>query len=156
MGYIIQNVSETDHCILRHLASECGSLDVHTHYTYWVMCKYFGSNSFILYEGMEPIGYIMALETADTVFIWQVGILPEYRHLKLSHELYDAVFKVAKNKGKDVELSIAPDNRASYGAFESYCNGCDISFEKIGSATVKDINGTLIEDEVLYHARLNE
>lgn len=151
----IRNVVEADAALLRDFARKCPPLDLHTPYTYWVLCKFFSQSCFILSEDKKDMGYIMAFEAENIIFIWQIGVLPQYRRKGCSKMLIQAVVDFAYGKNKNVAVSIAKENEASYGAFLRYCRTNSISFRKNGSLTVTDLEDTLfVEMEVIYELQL--
>lgn len=137
--YTIRNVKESDHAILRDLAKKCPPLDVHTPYTYWVNAKYFGECSFIVEWDGKPVGYIMAVDTPSVVFVWQIGILAKHQRKGLSQKLIAACVEYAVKVRKNMEVTIASDNVASYAAFSSYCQNNDISFGLMENICVSDV-----------------
>ncbi|HVO86642.1 MAG TPA: GNAT family N-acetyltransferase, partial [Candidatus Binatia bacterium] len=76
---------------------------------------------FIAEDGDTPVGFITSHKTDHTPpewFIWQVGILPEYRGQGLVEELQDRVVEVAREAGAvAIRTTIEPDNFRSFGAF---------------------------------------
>ncbi len=126
-----RHVKEGDAALLRHLALNCPPLDVHTPYTYWINACFFGTYSFLAYDMKKPIGYIMCLPKDDLLFVWQIGLLDEYRGKKLSYSLIKLAFENAENCGiKKMAVTIAPDNLASYNAFKNYCVENGYTFTK--------------------------
>ena len=147
----VRNACAADSPLLRALAAACGTLDVHTPYTYWVACQYHGSSIFILEDAGEPIGYIMALDNPDCVFLWQIGILASYRGKGLSQRLYTQVMNYAAAAGKKVQVTIAPDNKASFGALESYCRSHSLEIHTEQTLFLTDrIDPEFRETEVIY------
>lgn len=147
----IRNVTEQDFALLRWLAHRCGTLDVHTPYTYWTVCQYFHDTCFLLEADGQPIGYIMAVRTPETVFIWQIGILEPYRGLKLSPLLIGQVAACAEKAGMSIQVSIAQENAASYGAFTSYCAKHQLTMRPAGMVDISDLmEPDFHESEVLY------
>ena len=76
---MIRQVQPEDATLLRELARRCPPLDVHTHYTYWVIARYFGKNSFIAEQEGRGAAYITSVENNDTLLIWQIGITEALR-----------------------------------------------------------------------------
>ena len=149
--FTLRKIKAQDHPILRQLAEKCPPLDIHTQYTYWVNAMYYGECCFLLLSDDEPIGYIMSLDTPDAVFIWQIGIIEEYRGRKLSKKLIQACADYAEKVGKNLQVTIAEDNKASYGAFNSFCKKTGMKFEKIDEINVIDLNDeSFHEDEIRY------
>lgn len=151
---ILRNVTEDDAPVLRLLASKCPPLDVHTHYTYWIICKFFDKCSFLLADGDNEIGYITAVETDDCVFIWQIGVLEPYRSKGLSRKLIGAVVEYARQKDKDMQVSIEEKNIASYSAFKNFSEKNNLVFEKTGSLRITDLlDKAFCEEEIIYDIR---
>lgn len=148
---ILSSVKEKDASTLRFLAMHCEPLDVHTPYTYWVVAKHYGDGSFILVDNEKPIGFITTVETDSLLFVWQIGILHEYRGRGLSQRLIEAVFNYAVQKQKNMEVTIAEDNLASYSAFLHFCNYKNIGFDKVRKVEIRDLEDiSFKEDEIMY------
>lgn len=152
----VRNITKEDGPILRKLASDCGPLDVHTPYTYWVVSSFFGETGFVLEEEEKPIGYIMNLQKNDILFIWQIGILSEYRGNKFTRKLLDAVFKYARENGiKEILVTIASENKTSYFSFEKYCQLNKMVFEKAKEVKITDlIDEGFCECEIMYRIEI--
>ncbi len=154
-GITLRPVTEQDAATLRTIAALCPPLDVHTPYTYWVISHFFGDISFLLEQetenGQFPIGYITALETPKAVFIWQIGLLPEYRGQKLSQLLIGAVYEQAQKLAMPLCTTIDDDNISSRAAFGSFCAKNSLSMQPVGTVTLQasDIPG-FYETESLY------
>lgn len=143
-----RNIQPEDAVLLRHLAESCPPLDVHTHYTYWVVANYFGMCGFIAEDNGMPIGYIMAVETKNCVFVWQIGIIESYRGKDISRDLIKRVHEVAKTKELPLEVSIADENIPSRSAFSNYCKHNKCQMERIGMVELSD--DSFDEKEVFY------
>ena len=153
--YNLRSVKEKDASTLRFLAVHCAPLDVHTPYTYWVAANYYGEGCFILEDDENPIGFIMAVETASSLFVWQIGILLEYRGKGLSKKLIEAVFDYATQRQKNMEVTIAEDNIASYSAFSRFCNHKNIRIDKVRLVEVRDLeNLSFKENEIMYSIKV--
>ena len=147
----IRNVTANDGAIMRKLAHECGTLDLHTPYTYWVNACYQSESCFVAEEDGKPIGYIMAVDAPDVVFIWQIGIVPEWRGKGLADRLITKCVDYATKKNKNIEVTIAADNRASYRAFKKACDKRNIAMQHIGSVDIADmIDPAFTEKENRY------
>jgi predicted GNAT family acetyltransferase len=121
------------------LANRCQPLDLHTPFTYWVISKYFGKNSFILESNNQNIGFITSIYNDQFFCIWQIGIIDEYRKKGLSTLLIDKAinYAVAKNY-KTIQVSIAPNNKDSYCSFVNYSIQKGYSMTKVSDLTVLD------------------
>ena len=151
MKITIRNVQKTDNALLRHLAKQCPSLDLHTQYTYWATAYYFNKSSFILEDDGKPIGYIMALNTPDVIFIWQIGIIKEYRGKGLSCKLISAVMEYAKSINKPIEVTIASNNKSSFNAFKSAALKQNLKMIKSDEINIIDLDDDAFsENEIRY------
>lgn len=151
MKITIRNVEKTDNALLRHLAKQCPALDLHTQYTYWVNTYYFNKSSFILEDDGKPIGYIMTLNTPDVIFIWQIGIIKEYRGKGLSYKLISAVMEYAKSINKPIEVTIASSNKSSFNAFKSAALKQNLKMIKSDVINIIDLDDdTFSENEIKY------
>ncbi len=147
----IRNATESDGKIMRMLARKCGTLDLHTPYTYWVAAAHYSGCCFIMEEDGTPIGYIMAVDAPEIVFIWQIGILPEHRGKGLSRILIASCVGYAKERKKDIEITIAEDNENSYRSFARFCEKNGIAMVKTGTVVIDDLlDTTFIEKENRY------
>lgn len=126
------HVTERDAELLYELAKQCPPLDMHTPYTYWVICKYFANQSFVLVLDGQPIGYIMAIQTNDCMFLWQIGIKSDFRGRGYSQFLIDIVVTQANQLHLPVQTTIDINNVASYRAMAKYCGTQGLVFNQIG------------------------
>lgn len=149
MNISLRNVHEDEFFVLHELASQCKPLDLHTSYTYWVITHYYKEFCFILEEEENPVGFITALVNNSTGFIWQIGILQKYRGQKLSVKLIDSVLCSFQKKGIHlVQLTISPNNEASYNAFSRYCKNNAYSFQRLTNELIPDVD--IVHTEVVY------
>lgn len=128
-----RNIGEDDGMILYELAKKNKPLDVHTPYTYWVIAKYFGNTSFLMFDDGRPIGYITSVYNGQKLLIWQICVSEEYRGKNYAQSLIDLVFEQALNLELSVEVAISDDNGTSKAAFEKYCKEHDLKMNKNGT-----------------------
>ncbi len=126
-AFSVRTVTEADHALLHRLAEACPPLDVHTPYTYWVLCTRFPETCFVLLHDGEPAGFLTAVRSARELFIWQIGLLPAWRGQGLSQLLIHSAVSAAR-QGEAIRVTIAPDNLASLGAFQGYCRKHGLSW----------------------------
>lgn len=144
-------VTDGDAALLLHLARSCPPLDVHTGYTYWVICHLYRETAFVLEEGGRPVGYVMAVPHGRVLFVWQVGIQEEYRGLGLAGRLFDALAMASRGRFDLLELTISPDNAASLGAFNSWCRNAGLLVDAVGPIRVPEHEEP---GEILYRVNL--
>ena len=136
----VRSAAAGDAALLRDLARRCYPLDVHTPYTYWVVGRFFGRGCFLLEHAGEAVGYIMTVDTPECLFVWQIGLLEPWRAQGHSQILIGAAAEYAAQLGKEIQLSIAPENKASYGAFAAYCRDHGMTLEPCGEISLTDLN----------------
>lgn len=117
----IRNGSEGDTDAIYNLVPDLRPLTQHTWYTYWGLFHNFGNSCFIAEDGNEPVGFITShpsIRQSPEWFIWQAGILPEYRGRGLIDRLQDHVIERARHAGAiAITTTIEADNSRSFGAF---------------------------------------
>ena len=147
----LRSVKGSDANLLHHLALSCPPLDVHTNYTYWVVAEYFGEGCYILEEDNESIGYIMTIQTKDEIFVWQIGILDEFRGQGYSSLLIEKVISNAILTKRDVYVTIAKDNIVSFSAFSSVVKKSGLKMIPVDTVVLKDIDdSSFYENEIRY------
>ena len=147
----IRKVNSQNCIMLRNLAKRCKPLDVHTPYTYWVVCYLFGDGCFLLLDKNEPVGYILTVIKEDSLFIWQIGILENFREKKFSGILLNAVTQYAQEKKcKKMLVSISPENENSYHAFHQFCKHNNFLISHCGDVNLIDSFENFSEFEHIY------
>lgn len=150
----VRSAAAGDAALLRDLARRCYPLDVHTPYTYWVVSRFFGCGCFLLEHSGEAVGYIMTVETPECLFVWQIGLLEPWRGQGRSQTLIGAAAAYAAKLGKEIRLSIAPENKASYGAFSAYCRDHGMTLEPCGEVSLTDLEDKdFREYEICYRMK---
>lgn len=150
----MRSATADDAALLRDLARRCYPLDVHTPYTYWVVCRFFGTGCFLLEREGEAVGYLMTVDTPECLFVWQIGLLEPHRGQGHSQRLIRAAAEYASRLGKEIQVSIAPENQASYGAFSAYCRNHGMVMEPCGEVSLTDLEDkSFREYEVHYRIK---
>jgi L-2,4-diaminobutyric acid acetyltransferase len=154
MTIVIRPVTEADAIVLRRLAVLCPPLDVHTHYTYWVLCHIADNGSFIAEDDGEPVGFTTSLRDGDAFFIWQIGILPARRGAGLSTRLIGAVVDHARAQGlESLQFSIDPANTTSRAAFAAFAQHHGAALTQVGRVDLHDDDLDEVED--VYRMDMN-
>lgn len=125
-------LSAEDAPIIMEMAKNNPPLEEHTPYTYWVMCSYCNRCSYALFVDNQIIGYVMCVENPNTVFIWQLCVLPEFRKNGYATILLNEVFDLAKTLHKNIQMTIEDDNAASVGCFQKICTKYQCTMKVIG------------------------
>ena len=135
IGVEVRESQKQDVNPLFELVQELRPLTQHTPYTYWNLLNNFGNSCFIAIDNEQPIGFITSHPTTNPAsewFIWQAGILPDYRGQGLIDELQDKVIEVAKDYGAvAMRTSIKVDNPRSLGAFTRMATRLGAPMEEI-------------------------
>lgn len=148
---VIRKAEKNDFVLLRDMAQNCKPLDVHTPYTYWVVCQFFSDGCFIAEEDGVAVGSIMTVKGDDCVFVWQIGVLSEFRGKGISQHLYKAVLDYARDcKVKKIMLSISPDNDNSNFAFKNFCKKNELNIVQSGVCNIEIPAEQFFEKENLY------
>jgi len=114
-------------------------LDLHTPYTYWVISEFFHDWCFVLQIDGQSAGFVTCVQRDSTLFLWQVGILPEYRRHGYSRLLYAQVLDKALCQGIDViTTTIADDNVASRVSMESFFIRSGGTMRAVGTVELLD------------------
>ncbi len=150
----IRNITSDDVATLVGLAHQCPPLEIHTQYTYWVCANYYSRSSFILEDNKTPIGYVLVVDSPKAVFLWQIGIIPQYRKKGLSRVLLSACADYAKSEGKCIETTIAEENIDSLSAVSRFCKNNCFNLESCGEAIVLDSTGEVFEREKRFRIHI--
>jgi len=97
-------------------------LTLHTPFTYWVILRYWGSVCFVAEDNDQIVGLITsvgAVESADLLYVWQIGVDGDRRGKRLAQGLLDCLQAEAHTRGYlRFQVSIASDNGVSFNLFE--------------------------------------
>ncbi|MEN6379478.1 MAG: GNAT family N-acetyltransferase [Methanofastidiosum sp.] len=155
---IIRNCTVEDVENVRKFVNACKPLELHTPFTYWTLFNYFSNLCFLMIEGEELIGFISGIRSSldkDVVYLWQIGISKEQRGKNYALLLIDhfikAVIDMDCNK---IQVSISPENQASYNTFVKYAKKNSYTFAKIGEVKYNDQLSDKKEYEILYELQI--
>jgi len=155
---VIRNCTIEDVDRVRRFVDLCKPLELHTPFTYWTLFNYFSNLCFLMMEGEELIGFISGIRSSldkDVVYLWQIGISKEQRGKNYASLLIDhfikAVIGMDCNK---IQVSISPENQASYNTFVKYAKEHSYNFAKIGEVKYNDQLSDKKEYEILYQIEI--
>jgi len=147
----VLSATPAEYLKFRQMAINCPPLDVHTPYTYWVVVNFFSDECFFLVDDDKIVGSIMTLTKGNTIFVWQIAILEEYRSKGYSAMLYGSVFEYGKEHGmKKIMVSIDPGNKRSLAALYSFCEKNAYTVEVSGDIDIDIPDESCKEFEDLY------
>jgi L-2,4-diaminobutyric acid acetyltransferase len=151
-GLTYRELELPDAVELQRAVIDCSPLSLHTPYTYWVILTAGSGFCFGAWERTRLAAFALAIPLGqDRIFVWQLGVRPEFRGCQISHELLDRIWRTAMAAGlRSLETTIAPDNHASTAAFSSFADSHDLDFEADGDTTCQGPDGTIVDREVRF------
>jgi L-2,4-diaminobutyric acid acetyltransferase len=110
-----------------------GTLEVNTAYFYLIFCSDFKETCLIAQDGDDIAAFVIGYHppgTADTLFCWQIAVLPPWRGTGLSQRLLLAWLGMPGNgEVRWVTATVADDNMASDRMFRRFAESLDVSCE---------------------------
>lgn len=151
----VRSINERDADALFDLAANIPPLTPHSWYTYWNVASNFGGSCFITEADDEPVGFITSHPTTTHPrerFLWQLGLLPEYRGRGFAAWLQDRVVATARDAGAvAIRTTIEADNPRSLKSFERMATRLGTTLEEKGRFTPR---GSEVP-EVLYRMSID-
>lgn len=115
---------------LRRIASDSRVLAVNSGYYYALMVRHFSATCLVAEIDSRVCGYIIGYcppAQPDTLFVWQVGVGPEWQGKGMGRKMLISL--VQKKGPKFLEATIDPDNRASVKLFKSVARQMGASYD---------------------------
>ncbi|NLM44039.1 MAG: GNAT family N-acetyltransferase [Clostridiales bacterium] len=149
----IRSIKSQDIGEIRELIDYCKPLDLHTPFTYWILSEYFNNTCLALEDKGFIVGYVGGMKSSsmDGVFyLWQIGLLPEYRGKGFFSILLDRIIEEIKEIGCHcLEFSVLSDNYQSINAFTNYAKKKGLPIEKRGNLNFYDkITGEECKEDI--------
>ena len=131
-GVAVRECGPGDGPLLRHLAGRCRPLGVHTPYTYAALVFVQPSGCLVAEVCGEPVGFATTLHAVDSLFLWQLGVLPEWRGTGVAGLLLLAVGRRMRNAGlRAVTATVDPGNTPCLAALRAFATAVDAPFRKV-------------------------
>lgn len=116
------------------LVQATGVLEVNTAYFYLIFCDEFQDSCLVAEYRGQVIGVVLGFrrpKSVDTLFCWQIGVLPEWRGMGLAKQMLRAWIGFASNQTvTSVHATVAEDNAASDRLFRAFARdlgaNCDV------------------------------
>ncbi|WP_142847459.1 diaminobutyrate acetyltransferase [Telmatospirillum sp. J64-1] len=109
------------------LVRAAGTLDLNSCYVYLMLARWHAATSIVAEAADDENGPLAGLITAyrlpeqpDHLFVWQVGVAPEYRGIGLAGRMLDSLVRRLDPAPLMVETTISPSNTASQSLFRSF------------------------------------
>ncbi|WP_017473534.1 diaminobutyrate acetyltransferase [Amphibacillus jilinensis] len=102
------------------------TLDNNSAYKYIMMSHYFTDTCVVAKNDQHVVGFITGFispKQPDTVFVWQIGVDPEYSGRGIGSSLLTTLMDQVKDKGVNyIEATITPSNKASQALFKKFAS----------------------------------
>lgn len=116
------------------LVQATGVLEVNTAYFYLIFCGEFQDSCLVAEQDGRVIGVVLGFrrpKSTETLFCWQIGVLPEWRGRGLAKRMLKAWIGLPSNQSvSGVEATVADDNLASAHLFRGFARdlgaSCDV------------------------------
>lgn len=140
-GVAVRTALRSDGALLWSLAREAGGVDLNSPYAYMMTCRNFTETCVVAEVFGQPAGFVTAHRLPsrpDTLFVWQVAVLKEFRGLGIARAMLDALVTQPAAAGvRTVEATVTPTNAASEKLFNAFAKGRGATL-KIGAGFRKD------------------
>ncbi|MGA8114050.1 MAG: diaminobutyrate acetyltransferase [Actinocatenispora sp.] len=155
-GEVIFRAPElSDGARLWRMASDSGTLDANTPYSYLLWCRDFAATSVVGCSGGSVITFITGYlrpEAPDTLFVWQVAVDAAHQRRGLARRSLDAlVERVAQHHDVAyVEATVTPDNVPSARLFSGFARDKGAALTTNSLFSSEQFHGGDHDEEVLY------
>ena len=106
------------------LVQATGTLEVNTAYFYLIFCEEFQNTCLLAEHDGQVVGVVLGFrrpKSIDTLFCWQIGVLPSVRGQGLAKQMLKAWLRLAGNDSViHVQATVAKDNPASDRLFRAF------------------------------------
>lgn len=124
----------TDGPALWHLVGACPPLDQNSPYCYLLLAQHFAETSIVVRADVALAGAITGFllpAAADTLFVWQVAVHPDWRGQGLGARMLDALLARPGCAGvRFLETTVTPDNGPSNAMFAALARRLDAPLER--------------------------
>jgi L-2,4-diaminobutyric acid acetyltransferase len=116
------------------LVQAAGTLDLNSSYLYLLLCDHFADTCLLAERQEELLGFVTAYRPParpDSLFVWQVGVLPSARGQGIAKGLLKALLAlVAGHNIRWIEATISPSNTASRALFLALAQGLGVKIQE--------------------------
>jgi ribosomal protein S18 acetylase RimI-like enzyme len=125
--FTVESCTMEDFLAVRHVIDQSESLDHHTDYTYWVALNQW-PDLFLAAKGDgQVVGFAFGLRNAsnpERVFLWQIGVLSQYRRNAIATRLMKEFCARASRQGaSELWMTIADEITPSLALFRKIAAG---------------------------------
>jgi L-2,4-diaminobutyric acid acetyltransferase len=105
------------------LIRDIGVLDLNSVYCYLLLCRHFSKSCLVAEDGKNLAGFITTYKVPEdetTLFIWQIGVAENARHMGLAKKLIMELLQSDYCKFiSRIQATVSPSNTASLSLFKS-------------------------------------
>jgi diaminobutyrate acetyltransferase len=109
-------------------------LDANSQYKYLLFCRDFAQTSVMTRVKRRPAGFVTGYlrpQAPDTLFIWQIGVLPAFRGCGIAGQMLDYLYDMLRVQGvRHLEATVTPENHASLRLFSGFAERHDARLER--------------------------
>jgi len=138
-GVGIRAPSFDEGAVMWEIARDAGTLDLNSPYAYLMQSRNFQDTCAIAEIYGRPAGFVAAHRLPgkpDVLFVWQIGVLPEFRGFGIGRRLLEDLLAREANAGvRTIETTITPSNKASIGLFSGFAKACNAEVEVLSGFT---------------------
>jgi L-2,4-diaminobutyric acid acetyltransferase len=131
----IRRVVTEDAPTVHNLVNSCPPLDKNSRYLYLLVCTHFNEYSMVAEHADDIVGFISAYRhphLADTIFIWQVAVSPDYRKYGIASRMLNEIVKYSVSDGLSyLETTVTPSNTASFNMFKKLADNFNAGLSQI-------------------------
>lgn len=115
------------------LIARCPPLEANSLYCNLLQCTHFADTCIIAEAEQDGQlrGWVSAYhppKEPQTLFVWQVAVHPDGRGCGLGRAMLKTLLQRATGRGtRQLKATIAPDNQASWGLFQSLANALNVT-----------------------------
>lgn len=115
------------------LVKKCPPLELNSRYFYTMIGWHFSQTSFVAEIARNPVGFIYGFASPmqeNTLFIWQLAVLPEARRKGIGKSLLNLAYKMAKKMElRRLCCTIDSNNYGSRKLLKSFAQSYSIEIE---------------------------
>lgn len=120
--------------VMWSLVKAMGGLELNTAYFYILYCLDYADTCLVAEQAGQLAGFVLGHRPPgrdETVFVWQVGVSPDFRKQGLAGRMIEALLHQQPRAVRWLEATVTPDNTASRRLFSGLARrleaDCDIA-----------------------------
>lgn len=132
-GVVVRRAIKDEGALLWEIARDAGGVDLNSPYAYMMQCRNFYETCVIAEVFGTPAGFVTAHRVPNrpqTLFVWQVAVLPEFRGLGIGKRMLDTLADMSVCGGvRRLEATVTPSNKASEALFSGFAKDRNAELE---------------------------